>query len=106
MAMAERTDSVPFLTQITCPTQIIVGELDQGTPVSDAKLMAEHIPGSRLAIIPNAAHLANLEQPMRLIRLSAPSPRTSGSNHIWDETEETAQDVQKGHPARPQRVKV
>jgi pimeloyl-ACP methyl ester carboxylesterase len=63
MAMAERSDSIPFLTQITCPTQIIVGELDQGTPVSDAKLMAEHIPGSRLAIIPNAAHLANLEQP-------------------------------------------
>jgi pimeloyl-ACP methyl ester carboxylesterase len=63
MAMAERPDSVPLLTQITCPTQIIVGELDQGTPVSDAKFMAEHIPGSRLAIIPNAAHLANIEQP-------------------------------------------
>jgi pimeloyl-ACP methyl ester carboxylesterase len=25
--------------------------------------MAEQIPGSRLALIPNAAHLANLEQP-------------------------------------------
>ncbi|MFI5248230.1 MAG: alpha/beta fold hydrolase, partial [Nitrospirales bacterium] len=61
MAMAERPDSVLLLTQITCPTQIIVGQLDQGTPVSDAKLMAEHIPGSRLAVIPNAAHLANLE---------------------------------------------
>ena len=39
------TDSVPLLTQITCPTQIIVGELDQATPPSDAKLMAENIPG-------------------------------------------------------------
>jgi pimeloyl-ACP methyl ester carboxylesterase len=29
MAMAERTDSVSLLSQITCPTQIIVGELDQ-----------------------------------------------------------------------------
>lgn len=32
MAMAERPDSVPLLSQITCPTQIIVGELDQATP--------------------------------------------------------------------------
>ena len=63
MAMAERPDSVPLLAQITCPTQIIVGELDQATPPSDAKLMAENIPGVRLTIIPHAAHLANLEQP-------------------------------------------
>ena len=63
MAMAERPDSVPLLAQITCPTQIIVGELDQGTPPSDAKLMAEKIPGARLAIIPNAAHMTNLERP-------------------------------------------
>jgi len=63
MAMALRPDSVPLLSRITCPTQIIVGELDQPTPPSDAKLMAEHIPHARLAIIPNAAHLTNLEQP-------------------------------------------
>ena len=63
MAMAERSDSVPLLSQITCPTQIIVGELDQATPPSDAKLMAGEIPNAHLAIIPGAAHLANLEQP-------------------------------------------
>lgn len=63
MAMAERLDSVPLLKQIACPTQIIVGELDRATPPADAKLMAEQIPGARLALIPNAAHLANLEQP-------------------------------------------
>ena len=63
MAMAERQDSVPLLKQIACPTQIIVGGLDQATPPSDARLMAEQIPGARLALIPNAAHLANLEQP-------------------------------------------
>lgn len=63
MAMAERPDSVALLTQITCPTQIIVGELDQATPASDAKLMSDHIPNACLAIIPNAAHLSNLEQP-------------------------------------------
>jgi len=63
MAMADRPDSVPLLSQITCPTQLIVGELDQATPPSDARLMADHIPQARLAIIPNAAHLSNLEQP-------------------------------------------
>ena len=63
MAMAERPDSLSLLSQITCPTQIIVGELDQATPPSDAKLMAEQIPGARLAVIPGAAHLSNLEQP-------------------------------------------
>lgn len=63
MAMAERPDSVPLLNRITCPTQIIVGELDQATPPSDSTLMAEHIPHARLAIIPHAAHLSNLEQP-------------------------------------------
>ncbi len=69
MAMAERPNSVPLLSQITCPTQIIVGELDQATPLSDAKLMAEQIPHARLAIIPNAAHLANLEQPEAFNRI-------------------------------------
>ena len=63
MAMAERLDSIPLLSQITCPTQIIVGELDQTTPPSDAKLMADQIPNARLAIISNAAHLTNMEQP-------------------------------------------
>ena len=69
MAMAERPDSLPFLKQITCPTQIIVGELDQATPPADAKLMAEQIPQARLAIIPGAAHLANIEQPGTFTRL-------------------------------------
>lgn len=49
MAMAERPDSIPLLSQITCPTQIIVGELDQATPPSDAKLMADHIPNAQMA---------------------------------------------------------
>ena len=63
MAMAERPDSVPLLSQITCPTQIIVGDLDQATPPSDAELLANRISNARLAVIPQAAHLANLEQP-------------------------------------------
>ncbi|MBI3808050.1 MAG: alpha/beta fold hydrolase [Nitrospirae bacterium] len=71
MAMAERPDSTPLLKQITCPTQIIVGELDQATPPPDARLMADQIPNARLAIIPQAAHLANLEQPERFNQIIA-----------------------------------
>ena len=63
MAMAERPDSITLLKQMTCPTQIIVGDLDFPTPPSDAKLMADKIPNAHLAIIPEAAHLSNLEQP-------------------------------------------
>ena len=65
MAMAQRPDSVPFLQRIHCPTQIIVGELDVPTPPADARLIAESIPNARLAIIPEASHLSNLEQPDR-----------------------------------------
>lgn len=63
MAMAERPDSIPLLKRMSCPVQIIVGELDLPTPPSDAKLMADLISNAHLAIIPGAAHLSNLEQP-------------------------------------------
>ncbi len=63
MAMAERPDSTPDLEGIRCPTQIIVGELDQATPPADSRLMADRIPGARYTVIPGAAHLSNLEQP-------------------------------------------
>ncbi|MFO0701349.1 MAG: alpha/beta fold hydrolase [Nitrospira sp.] len=63
MSMAERPDSIPLLQQIICPAQIIVGELDVPTPPSDARLMTDRIPNARLAVIPGAGHLSNLEQP-------------------------------------------
>ena len=62
-AMADRPDSVALLPEIACPTLVLVGELDQGTPPADARLMAERIPGARLVILPKAGHLSNLEQP-------------------------------------------
>ena len=71
MAMAERPDSIPLLRHITSPTQIIVGEQDQVTPHADAKLMADQIPNARLTVIPNAAHLSNLEQPEDFNRVVA-----------------------------------
>jgi pimeloyl-ACP methyl ester carboxylesterase len=63
MAMAERPDSVPLLSEIICPTLILVGEQDGLTPPADAKLMVEKIKKAQLEIIPAACHLSNLEQP-------------------------------------------
>ncbi|HKN85257.1 MAG TPA: alpha/beta fold hydrolase [Nitrospiraceae bacterium] len=62
-AMAERPDSIPLLAKIARPTLVLVGELDQGTPPSDARLMAEHIPNAHLAILRDAGHVSNLENP-------------------------------------------
>jgi 3-oxoadipate enol-lactonase len=51
------------LREIGCPIQIIVGEQDVGTPVAMSRAIHEAAPGSELAILPNASHLSNLEQP-------------------------------------------
>jgi len=50
------------LCEIKIPTLIIVGEDDPGTPVAASKAMHECIPGSKLVVLPVAAHLANVEQ--------------------------------------------
>jgi 3-oxoadipate enol-lactonase len=50
------------LQEIACPTLIIVGEHDPGTPVAMAREIHEAKPGSELVIIPSAAHLSNIEQ--------------------------------------------
>jgi pimeloyl-ACP methyl ester carboxylesterase len=63
MAMADRPDSLPLLPHITCPTMVIVGEEDQTTPPAEAEVIAQGIPGAKLAVIPGAGHLSNLEQP-------------------------------------------
>jgi len=48
---------------ISIRTLIIVGEQDQGTPVSAAEFINERIASSKLRIIPDAAHFVNMEQP-------------------------------------------
>jgi 3-oxoadipate enol-lactonase len=51
------------LKEIRCPILVIVGEQDAGTPVAMAREIHEHAPGSKLVILPSAAHLSNMEQP-------------------------------------------
>ncbi len=51
------------LKEIKCPVLVICGDQDPGTPPAMSREMHENAPGSKLVMIPNAAHLSNLEQP-------------------------------------------
>jgi 3-oxoadipate enol-lactonase len=51
------------LKEIRCPILVIVGEQDPGTPLAMAREIHDNAPGSKLVVLPQAAHLANLEQP-------------------------------------------
>ena len=66
--MAARIDQTEFLPSIFAPTLIIVGSLDELTPVKDAELMHREIRGSRLEIIDGAAHVSNIENPAQFNR--------------------------------------
>ncbi len=45
------------------PTQIIVGEVDQATPVQNATDMQNAISGSVLTVVPQAGHTSPIEEP-------------------------------------------
>jgi 3-oxoadipate enol-lactonase len=51
------------LKEIKCPVLVLCGDMDPGTPPAMSEEIQRSIPGSKLAMIPQAAHLSNLEQP-------------------------------------------
>jgi 3-oxoadipate enol-lactonase len=61
--MARRPDSTPTLSRITCPTLVIVGELDTLTPPGESEKIAAAVKGARLVKITDAGHLTNIENP-------------------------------------------
>ncbi len=63
IALAARTDSTPALYNIKVPTLLLVGKNDALTPPSASNAMKEKIPSATLHIIPNAAHVSNVENP-------------------------------------------
>ncbi len=48
---------------VSAPTLVIAGAEDPATPPDHARIIAANIPGARLHVIANAAHLSNIEQP-------------------------------------------
>jgi len=54
-------DSRGLLPSITTPTLVLVGELDDETPVSYAQAIADLLPNGRLEVVPGVGHVLNLE---------------------------------------------
>lgn len=61
--MAARPDRTSDLARIRVPTLVLVGADDKITPPEEARSMAEAIPDAHFHIIPEAGHLAPLENP-------------------------------------------
>ena len=63
LALAARTDTSASLPSLSLPVLILVGEHDRITPVAAAEAMHSRIPGSAIAVVPQAGHLSNMENP-------------------------------------------
>lgn len=68
-AMRDRQDSVPHLKNISVPTLIIHGQEDAVIPPSEAQVMADAVPGSKLHLVAKAGHLPPMEQPTEFNRI-------------------------------------
>jgi len=61
--MAARPDRSEWIKSINIPTLIIAGSADTLIPPAESETMARAIAGSKLIVIPDAAHLSNIENP-------------------------------------------
>ena len=57
------------LPSIAAPTLVVSGAEDPATPPEHGRLIADAIPGARFEVVPDAAHIANVERPRRITRL-------------------------------------
>ena len=63
-ALRERPDSTPLLAAIRVPVLVVAGDDDQIAPAAGMQELARTIPGARFALVPDAGHVAPLEQPI------------------------------------------
>lgn len=63
IAIMSRTDTTSFLPKIKIPTLVLSGSYDKLTTPSDMRAMADKIPNSEFAVIPQAGHMTPLENP-------------------------------------------
>lgn len=61
--MAERPDCTSILPSIDVPALVLCGKDDQITPAAEMKTMAQAIPGAQYVEIPEAGHMAPMENP-------------------------------------------
>jgi 3-oxoadipate enol-lactonase len=57
------------LPQVRADTLVLAGQDDPATPPEHAELIADSIPNASLVTLPDAAHLAAIEQPARVAEL-------------------------------------
>ena len=63
LSASGRADYRPVLPTISIPTLLLYGADDQRSPLDVAHELHRRIPGSKLVVIPDAGHLAQLEAP-------------------------------------------
>jgi pimeloyl-ACP methyl ester carboxylesterase len=61
-AIARQRDDLPDFATISCPALVIVGELDQPF-LAPSRAMADAIPHAELAVLPDAGHSPQFENP-------------------------------------------
>lgn len=66
MAMHDRADYRDKLASISVPVLVVVGDCDVISPPALAKAMVNEMPHAQLAIIPNAGHMAPIEEPQQV----------------------------------------
>lgn len=60
----QQLDHQGRLREIAAPTLVLAGEADSAVPPAAASAMAEAIAGARLVVLPDAAHLGSVQQPV------------------------------------------
>ena len=65
--MAERADARSWLATIDCPVLVLVGEQDVISTPTEMSEIAAALPHSTFRVIPDAGHLAPLENPQTVI---------------------------------------
>ena len=68
LALASRTDTSAALAKIIVPTLVMTGERDLLAPPAVAQNMANEIHDAEFHVIPGAAHMSNLENPVEFNR--------------------------------------
>jgi pimeloyl-ACP methyl ester carboxylesterase len=62
-AIMSRSDSLPLLASIRCPTLVLCGRQDQLTPLDRHEEMAAGIRGATLEVIEDCGHMSTMEKP-------------------------------------------
>ncbi len=60
---------VTRLAEISAPTLVVVGDLDQPDILTLADRLAADIPGARRVVVPGTAHVPNLKRPDQVSEL-------------------------------------